>query len=134
MTSTTYSTLHNPFRNLSIMVGGTGEKVTLKITARHTDISHINAANVDAFEHKLAILKQHCKTVGRDYTKIRKATSMNMPDLKETKALEKLVNDIEEYKKRGVGLITLRLPVSITSKHSQRRYCHGSKLIYKSLK
>lgn len=95
---------------IPIMVGGAGEKVTLKIAARHANISHINAANVDAFEHKLSILKQHCKTVGRDYNKIRKATSMNMPDLKEAKSLEKLVNDIEEYKKRSVGLITLRLP------------------------
>ena len=65
-------------KHIPIMVGGSGEKVTLKIAAEHADISHLFAANVDELEHKLPVLRKHCKAVGRDYSKIRKATAINM--------------------------------------------------------
>ena len=90
------------------MVGGSGEKVTLKIAAEHADISHLFAANVDELEHKLPVLRKHCKAVGRDYSKIRKATAINMESVQAPSATEKIVETIEDYKKRGIGLITFR--------------------------
>jgi len=95
-------------RPIPIMVGGSGEKVTLKIAAQYADISHLFAANVDELEHKLSVLKKHCKAVNRDYDKIRKATAMNMECGDMPDATEKTVEAIEEYKKRGIGLITFR--------------------------
>jgi F420-dependent oxidoreductase-like protein len=93
---------------IPIMVGGSGEKVTLKIAAKHADISHLFAANVDELEHKLSVLRKHCETVGREYSTLRKATAMNMESGQTPNTTEKMVETIEEYKKRGISLITFR--------------------------
>jgi len=94
---------------MPIMVGGGGEKVTLKIAAEHADISHFFANSFDHLEQKLSALKKHCKTVGRDYTQIVKATSIRTGNLGESGTLNKIVEDVQEYKKRDVGLITFIL-------------------------
>ena len=93
---------------IPIMVGGSGEKVTLKIAAKHADISHLFAANVDELEHKLSVLRKHCETVGRDYNALRKATAMNMESGQTPSTTEKIVETLEGYKKRGISLITFR--------------------------
>jgi F420-dependent oxidoreductase-like protein len=95
-------------RPIPIMVGGSGEKVTLKLAARYADISHLFAKDLNDLEHKLSVLRKHCETVGRDYNNIRKATSMNLDNLETSDTIEKALNNIREYKNRGIGLITFR--------------------------
>ncbi len=56
-------------KRLPILVGGGGEQVTLKITARYADWWH-GFGTADIIKHKLAILKQHCLDVGRDFNEI----------------------------------------------------------------
>jgi len=56
-------------KRLPILVGGGGEKLTLRITARHADWWH-GFGTVDIIKHKLDVLKAHCADVGRDYTEI----------------------------------------------------------------
>ena len=54
-----------------IWIGGSGEKVTLKLVARYG-----NACNLfgepEAIKRKLGVLAAHCKTVGRNYNEIQK--------------------------------------------------------------
>jgi len=47
-----------------IMIGGAGEKMTLRVVARHADIWN-TFGSPDLFRHKISILKQHCESVGR---------------------------------------------------------------------
>ena len=57
------------------MVGGGGEKRTLRIAAEHADISHFGVTRImdlDILERKLTALRRHCEAVGRDYDKVRK--------------------------------------------------------------
>lgn len=55
-----------PIRNpIPICIGGTGEKVTLKITAEHADIWN-GFGPVDHFKHKNAVLTDWCNELGRD--------------------------------------------------------------------
>ncbi len=62
--------------HIPILIGGGGEKVTLKLVAQYGDACNIGG-DLDTIKRKLAILKDHCQTVGRDYESIRRtATSI----------------------------------------------------------
>jgi alkanesulfonate monooxygenase SsuD/methylene tetrahydromethanopterin reductase-like flavin-dependent oxidoreductase (luciferase family) len=52
-----------------ITIGGSGEKVMLKLVARFADRWNC-PAGYESFEHKFNVLKQHCKDVGRDINTI----------------------------------------------------------------
>lgn len=54
-----------------ILIGGEGEKVTLRLVAKYADACNLFGIGED-LERKLEILKRHCKDVGRDYSKILK--------------------------------------------------------------
>ena len=54
-----------------ILVGGSGERKTLKIVAKHADACNL-FGSPETVRKKLDILKEHCKTVGRDYDSILK--------------------------------------------------------------
>ncbi|MDQ6673793.1 MAG: LLM class F420-dependent oxidoreductase [Chloroflexota bacterium] len=49
-----------------ILVGGGGEKRTLRLAARHADMTHWFSSSVEAFKQKARILEQHCQAEGRD--------------------------------------------------------------------
>jgi F420-dependent oxidoreductase-like protein len=57
-----------------VWIGGGGERVTLRIVARHADVSNFGG-NPDEWMRKADILKGHCAEVGRDYDEIRKSWS-----------------------------------------------------------
>jgi F420-dependent oxidoreductase-like protein len=54
-----------------IWIGGSGEKVTLKLVAQYGDACNIGGTT-DTVRHKLEVLRQHCETVGRDYDSVLK--------------------------------------------------------------
>jgi F420-dependent oxidoreductase-like protein len=58
-----------------LMIGGGGERVTLRIVARHAD--HWNVwGGPKVLAHKGAILDQHCTAIGRDPKTIRRSANM----------------------------------------------------------
>ena len=50
---------------IPILIGGAGEKVTLRLVAEHADMWH-TFADPDTYRHKVAVLAEHCARVGRD--------------------------------------------------------------------
>ncbi len=54
-----------------ILVGGSGERKTLKIVAKYADACNL-FGSAQTVKRKLIILKEHCKSVGRDYDSILK--------------------------------------------------------------
>jgi len=54
-----------------ILVGGSGERKTLKIVAKYADACNL-FGSVETIKRKLDVLKEHCKNVGRDYDSILK--------------------------------------------------------------
>jgi alkanesulfonate monooxygenase SsuD/methylene tetrahydromethanopterin reductase-like flavin-dependent oxidoreductase (luciferase family) len=54
-----------------IMIGGSGERQTLRIVAKYGDACNI-FGSIETVKRKLSILKEHCKSVGRDYDSILK--------------------------------------------------------------
>jgi F420-dependent oxidoreductase-like protein len=49
-----------------IMVGGGGEQRTLKIAAKHADMTHWFPLGLEALKHKDEVLVRHCGDIGRD--------------------------------------------------------------------
>ena len=57
---------------MPLMIGGGGEKRTLRTVARFADEWNV-WARPDDMRHKTSILEQHCETVGRDVAEIHKS-------------------------------------------------------------
>jgi len=64
-----------PLRDIPVLIGGGGEKKTLKIVAKHADIWH-SFSDSATLKRKLGILADHCATVGRDVTEIEISTEL----------------------------------------------------------
>ncbi len=64
-----------PTRDIPILIGGGGEKKTLRIVAQHADIWH-SFSNGETLQRKLGILAEHCAAVGRDPGEIEISTEL----------------------------------------------------------
>jgi len=58
-----------------ILIGGGGEKLTLKIVARYADRSNFSGSS-EIIERKMDILRKYCFRFGRDYGSIIKTTNL----------------------------------------------------------
>lgn len=96
-------------KHIPIMVGGGGERKTLKIAAKHADISHFAFSPSDeVLDQKLTALKKHCRLANRDFEEIRKGISLSplvglTPEEIETKILQRAQRfgmAPDEYRKR----------------------------------
>lgn len=54
-----------------ILIGGGGEKLTLRVVAKHADWWNLGGS-LASYGHKLDVLRSHCDAVGRDYDEIIK--------------------------------------------------------------
>ena len=83
-----------------ILVGGGGEKRTLKLVAKYADACNLFPKGGD-LERKLSVLRQHCRSVGRDYSSILKTKlSSVMFGSNEKDAQRK----IAQYKPQSISL------------------------------
>ena len=78
-----------------ILIGGGGEKKTLRLVAQYADAC--NLFPVPDLERKLDVLRAHCDAVGRDYDEIEKTVLFNFD-------LSVGVDDIIERLRRLAGL------------------------------
>ena len=76
------------------MIGGGGEKVTLKLVAKHAKLWH-TFADPETYAHKSQVLAEHCERVGRDPGEIERVIGTGDPILKHADALvEAGVNEL----------------------------------------
>ena len=59
-----------PIRRPPILIGGSGEKKTLRMVAQYADVWNASST-LDELPHKLDVLRAHCDAVGRDVAEIR---------------------------------------------------------------
>jgi F420-dependent oxidoreductase-like protein len=59
-----------------ILIGGGGEKKTLRLVAQYADACNINVSDPSSAAHKLAVLRQHCADLGRNYDEIEKTVQV----------------------------------------------------------
>ncbi len=88
---------------LPLLIGGGGEKVTLRIAAQYADEWNV-WGKVSELKHKMTILDQHCEKLGRDPKEIHR-TAVAMVFLTEDDAFAKKMNDSTERPPRIAGNI-----------------------------
>jgi probable F420-dependent oxidoreductase len=69
-----------PMRHIPILIGGGGEKVTLRITAEQADIWHW-FGTPETFAHKSKVLDDWCEKVGRDPGDIERSIGVRSGDV-----------------------------------------------------
>ena len=69
---------------LPILIGGAGEKKTLRIVARYADMWNV-FGTPETVAHKDAVLREHCAAVGRDTTEIERTLGCK-PTIRSTEA------------------------------------------------
>lgn len=62
--------------HIPLLIGGGGEKVTLKLVAQYGDACNVGG-DIATIKHKFEVIRQHCEAVGRDYDTIRRTSSVN---------------------------------------------------------
>jgi F420-dependent oxidoreductase-like protein len=64
--------------HIPLWIAGGGEKVTLKIAARHAQYTNFGGDDLELFVKKSAILKGHCEDVGTDFDAIARSANFNI--------------------------------------------------------
>lgn len=94
-----------------IMIGGSGERKTLRLVAQYADACNLHG-NAE-LPHKLDVLKQHCETVGRDYTEIEKTTMVfagrSYDGAHQDRPAAAILDDLRTHAALGVDHVILKL-------------------------
>jgi F420-dependent oxidoreductase-like protein len=93
-----------PLRRPPIMVGGMGERKTLRLVARYADACNVFAG--PEVEHKLSVLRSHCLAEGRDYDTIEKTVYLQFDPSRVSEQLAELAS----YASLGVATAIGHVP------------------------
>jgi F420-dependent oxidoreductase-like protein len=109
-----------------IMIGGDGEKVTLRLVAQYADFCNV-FGDPDTVAHKFEVLRQHCERVGRPYEEITRSNHVSImiasneqelaakrarygDDFDVSGTPEAVVEGLERYARIGSQYVTFTLP------------------------
>jgi F420-dependent oxidoreductase-like protein len=87
--------------DIPIVIGGSGERKTLRLVAKYADACNLFASDPDEIAHKLDVLQGHCDTEGRDYDTITR-TMLSRGDPGDVDAL---VDELAGYAKLGIDKV-----------------------------
>jgi F420-dependent oxidoreductase-like protein len=85
-----------------ILVGGSGERKTLRLVARYADACNLFAPDPAVVAHKLEVLARHCDAEGRDPDTIQK-TILGFAD--PISDVDAFLASMEEYAQLGITLV-----------------------------
>ena len=87
-----------------LLIGGSGERKTLRLVARYADACNLFAPDPTVVAQKLDVLEAHCGREGRDPSTIRKTILAFDNPLDDPKGF---LTKMEEYAKMGVDLVEI---------------------------
>ena len=109
-----------------IMIGGDGEKVTLRLVAQYADFCNV-FGDPDNVAHKFEVLRRHCERVGRPYDAITRSNDISILIAADERELaskrerygddfdvsgtpEAVVEGLERYARIGSQYVTFTMP------------------------
>lgn len=98
-----------------VLIGGTGEQRTLRLVAEHADACNlfdIPDGGV-TIRHKLAVLRDHCASIGRDNTDITKTVSTALGDNEPPAQFAERCQQLKSYGIDHVVAITRGRPLTV---------------------
>ena len=91
-----------PIRRPPILIGGGGEKKTLRLVAQYADVWNSTDSDIDVLTHKIDVLSRHCETVGRDVAEIRKTVGVLEDPFED---LDGYLRKLERFSELGIDMI-----------------------------
>jgi F420-dependent oxidoreductase-like protein len=88
-----------------ILIGGSGEQLTLRVVAKHADIWNYVGGDLETFRHKVSVLRGHCDAIGRDFDEIELSAQYRV----DIDNLEQGVRDVQGLVEAGVSHVVLIL-------------------------
>lgn len=93
-----------------ILIGGGGEKKTLRLVAQYADACNLfSFGGAAAVKAKLDVLKQHCDNLGRNYDEIEK-TALGMAFLHSPSAVSDFITQCRQLADIGVQQLIISIP------------------------
>ncbi len=86
-----------------ILIGGGGEKKTLRLVARYAQAC--NLFPTPDLEHKLDVLREHCADVGRDYDEIEKTVMLGFDPGAEGEKVDDLLASLQRLAGLGIAQV-----------------------------
>jgi F420-dependent oxidoreductase-like protein len=94
-----------------IMVGGMGEKKTLRLVAQYADACNLFAyGGSDTIRHKLNVLRRHCEDVGRDYEEIERTALGTVNLAPDRMTSEEVIGLCREMSEAGIEHLIFNMP------------------------
>jgi F420-dependent oxidoreductase-like protein len=91
-----------------ILVGGGGERKTLRLVAAYADACNLFANTPAEVSHKLDVLRRHCDDLGRDYDRIDK--TIMYPSVFDESGVDEFLTAMSEYARLGVRQVMVLPP------------------------
>jgi F420-dependent oxidoreductase-like protein len=92
-----------PVRRPPILVGGSGERKTLRLVAQYADACNLFAG--PDLPLKLDALRRHCEEIGRDYGSIEKTVLFPLDPGPGGRQIDRLLDALTRFAKLGVNAV-----------------------------
>jgi alkanesulfonate monooxygenase SsuD/methylene tetrahydromethanopterin reductase-like flavin-dependent oxidoreductase (luciferase family) len=95
-----------------ILIGGGGERKTLRLVAKYADATHQGTSDPKEFRHKMDVLRRHCDEVGRDFDEIERFAGLRLmrPGGRQRLAAAEILDNVGELAEVGAQGVFLVLP------------------------
>ena len=90
-----------------ILIGGSGERKTLRFVARYADACNLFGFEPEVVKHKLEVLERHCESEDRDPAEIEKTIITGTNPLDD---VDGFLSSMEEYAALGIEKIWVGPP------------------------
>ncbi|ACV81286.1 LLM class F420-dependent oxidoreductase [Nakamurella multipartita] len=97
-----------PLRRPPILIGGAGERKTLRLVAKYAQACNLFAT--PELPHKLAVLREHCEREGRDYDDIEKTVMAALDVGPDGEHVDAVLATLRGLADQGVAHVHSRIP------------------------